>query len=160
MPAERLHFKPASFYDDPQCEVHLNSPVDGIDRTAQRLITVDGKEIAYTKLILALGSRVRKVSVAGSKLDGVHYLRNIEDVDHIRAGISSGRRLVIVGAGYIGLEVAAVCRQLGLDVTVIEMADRVMSRVVSPQVSDFYQAQHTGCGVKLLLSTGLLRAVL
>lgn len=155
MPAERLHFKPASFYADSQCEVHLNSLVESIDRTARRLITADGKEIAYTKLILALGSRVRKFSVAGSKLDSVHYLRTIEDVDRIRAGISSGQRLVIVGAGYIGLEVAAVCLQLGLDVTVIEMADRVMSRVVSPQVSDFYQAQHAAHGVKLLLSTGL-----
>jgi 3-phenylpropionate/trans-cinnamate dioxygenase ferredoxin reductase subunit len=155
MPAERLYFKPASFYADPQCEVHLSSRIDSIDRAAHRLITADGKEIAYTKLILALGSRARRVSVAGCELDGVHYLRNIDDVNHIRAGISGGRRLVIVGAGYIGLEVAAVCHQLGLDVTVIEMADRVMSRVVSPRVSDFYQAQHTGRGVKLLLSTGL-----
>jgi 3-phenylpropionate/trans-cinnamate dioxygenase ferredoxin reductase subunit len=106
-------------------------------------------------MVLALGSRVRKVDVPGCDLPGVHYLRNIADVDAIRADMTHSKRVVIVGAGYIGLEVAAVCRQYGLDVTVVEMADRVMSRVVSPNVSDFYQLEHTNRGVKLLLSTGL-----
>jgi len=95
------------------------------------------------------------VPVAGSDLDGVHYLRTIDDVDRIRAGIESAQSLVIIGAGYIGLEVAAVCRQRGLDVTVIEMADRVLSRVVSPEVSVFFQAKHADHGVKILLSTQL-----
>jgi 3-phenylpropionate/trans-cinnamate dioxygenase ferredoxin reductase subunit len=85
----------------------------------------------------------------------VHYLRSIDDVEAIRDGIASSKRLVIIGAGYIGLEVAAVCRTLGLDVTVVEMEDRVMSRVVSANVSDFFQLEHTNQGVKLMLSTGL-----
>jgi len=155
MPAERLYVKPAAFYEDPQIDLRLNTRVDSIDRSARRLTTANNDEIAYDKLILALGSRVRKVAVEGSELDGIHYLRSIADVDDIRAAVSTGSRVVIVGAGYIGLEVAAVCRQLGLDVTVIEMADRVMSRVVSPQVSNFYQQTHESRGVKLLLSTGL-----
>ncbi len=155
MPAERLAIKPAVFYDDPQIDLRLSTRVDSIDRNTRRLTTTSKDTIAYDKLILALGSRVRKVDVEGSQLDGIHYLRSIADVDDIRAAVSAGARVVIVGAGYVGLEVAAVCRQLGLDVTVIEMADRVMSRVVSPQVSDFYQKTHESRGVKLLLSTGL-----
>jgi 3-phenylpropionate/trans-cinnamate dioxygenase ferredoxin reductase subunit len=153
--AERLHFKPASFYEDPHIKVQLATRVDSIDRAAHRLQTTTGEIIAYDKLVLATGSRVRKVAVPGSDLRGVHYLRSIADVDAIRADIERRKRVVIVGAGYIGLEVAAVCRQLGLDVTVIEMADRVMSRVVSPHVSDFYQLEHTNHGVKLLLGTSL-----
>lgn len=155
LPAERLYFKPASFYDDTNIELHLETRVDSIDRESHSLQTSDGDTIAYDKLILALGSRVRQIPVAGSELEGVHYLRNIADVDSIKKHLAKGKRLVVVGAGYIGLEVAAVCCQLGLDVTVIEMADRVMSRVVSPHVSDFYQLEHTNHGVKLLLSTGL-----
>ena len=85
----------------------------------------------------------------------MHYLRNIADVDGIREKMESGRRMVIIGAGYIGLEVAAVAQQAGLDVTVIEMADRVMSRVVSAEISDFYQIEHTNQGVKFRLSTGV-----
>jgi 3-phenylpropionate/trans-cinnamate dioxygenase ferredoxin reductase subunit len=153
--AERLYLKPAAFYHDAQIKLRLNTQVCNIDRSARRLTTIDDGEVAYDKLILALGSRVRKLQVEGSELKGIHYLRGIADVDAIRAAASTGKRVVIVGAGYIGLEVAAVCRQHGLDVTVIEMADRVMSRVVSPQVSDFYQETHDSHGVKLLLSTGL-----
>ena len=153
--AARLYCKPPSFYEDPQIEVRLDTRIKSIDRAAHKLQTTQGDDIAYSKLVLALGSRVRKVSVPGCDLPGVHYLRNIADVEAIRANAASSRRLVVVGAGYIGLEVAAVCRQLGLDVTVIEMTDRVMSRVVSPNVSDFYQLEHTNHGVKLLLSTGL-----
>ncbi len=155
MPAERLYVKPAAFYDDAQIELRLKTRVASLDHSARQLTTAGNEQIGYDKLILATGSRVRKVAVEGRQLDGIHYLRSIADVDGIRAAASTGARVVIVGAGYIGLEVAAVCRQLGLDVTVIEMADRVMSRVVSPQVSDFYQKTHESRGVKLLLSTGL-----
>jgi len=153
--ADRLYYKPAEFYEDSQIDVRLETRVDSIDRLAHKLRTEGGDEISYDKLVLALGSRVRKVAVPGSDLPGVHYLRNIADVDAIRAHATSGKRLVIIGAGYIGLEVAAVCRQLGLEVTVVEMADRVMSRVVSANVSDFFQLEHTNHGVKLLLSTSL-----
>jgi len=102
-----------------------------------------------------LGSRVRRLSIDGADLDGVHYLRTIADVNSIRAELKNRKHAVIIGAGYIGLEVAAVIRQLGLDVTVVEMADRVMSRVVSAEISDFYQIEHTSHGVKLRLSTGI-----
>jgi len=157
LPAERLHFKPASFYDAPEIDVRLNTRVGRIDRDARRIITEAGDEIDYDSLVLAVGSRVRRVGADGSMLAGIHYVRNIADVEAIRADMAGARNVVVVGAGYIGLEVAAVCRQRGLQVTVIEMADRVMSRVVSPNVSDYYQLEHTDRGVKLLLSTGLAR---
>lgn len=155
MEAERLFVKPASFYDDTNIELRLETQISAIDRDGKCLHSSDGDEIPYGKLVLALGSRARQLPVEGAKLKCIHYLRSIADVEHIREDFQSGRRLVVVGAGYIGLEVAAVAQQAGLDVTVIEMANRVMSRVVSPEISDFYQIEHTNQGVKFRLSTGV-----
>ena len=155
LPAERLYFKPPSFYDDPAIDVRLSTRVTSIDREGHTIATDQGDTVPYDDLVLALGSRVREVPVAGSDLAGIHYLRSIVDVDRIREEIDKAKNVVIVGAGYIGLEVAAVVRTLGHEVTVLEMADRVMSRVVSPEVSDFYQKEHLAQGVKLMLSTGL-----
>lgn len=153
MPAERLYLKPASFYEDPKITLRLDTRVAAID-TAGKTLSIDGgDDLAYDKLILALGSRARRLRVDGADLRHVHYLRTITDVEAIRAELDVGRRLVVVGGGYIGLEVAAVARTLGLDVTVVEMADRVMSRVVSAEISDFYQIEHTNHGVKLKLSS-------
>ncbi|MCH8277580.1 MAG: FAD-dependent oxidoreductase [Proteobacteria bacterium] len=155
MPAERLHFKPASFYDEPNIEIRLRTRITTIDRDNKSVHTEDGERISYDKLVLALGSRARRLQIDGADLAGVHYLRSIADVDDIRSELNHYRRTVIIGAGYIGLEVAAVMQQQGLDVTVVELADRVMSRVVSPEISDFYQIEHTNQGVKLRLSTGV-----
>lgn len=155
MPPERLYFKPTSFYADDQIDARLATRVESINREDNSVYCSDGTTVHYDKLVLATGSRVRRVQVPGSDLDGIHYLRSIADVERIRADLEDARRLVIVGAGYIGLEVAAVARQLGHDVTVVEMAERVMSRVVSPEISTFYEQQHTQHGVRLLLSTGL-----
>ncbi len=153
--AERLYVKPPAFYDDPQIELRLETSITKINRESKTLGTDSGDDIPYDKLVLALGSRVRRLSIEGADLDGVHYLRSIADVGGIRAELQNKKHVVIVGAGYIGLEVAAVTRQLGLDVTVVEMADRVMGRVVSPEISDFYQIEHASHGVKLRLSTGI-----
>ncbi len=153
MPAERLFVKPPSFYDDPAIELRLSSTITAIDRKTKQLQIKDAEPVAFDKLVLALGSRVVKLPVAGADLKGVHYLRSIADVEGIRAELGTRRRLVVIGAGYVGLEVAAVARQLGLDVTVVEMAERVMSRVVSPEISDFYQIEHTNQGVALRLGT-------
>jgi 3-phenylpropionate/trans-cinnamate dioxygenase ferredoxin reductase subunit len=152
MPAERLFLKPASFYEDPQIELRLSTQITAIDRTARSLAIEGGDAIAFDKLVLALGSRARPLAVEGADLKNVHYLRGIDDVEAIREQFDAAKRLVIVGGGYIGLEVAAVARGLGMDVTVVEMADRVMSRVVSPEISDYYQIEHTNQGVKFRLS--------
>ena len=153
--AERLYVKPPAFYEEAGVEFELETRIEEIDRTARCLRTDKGAEIAYDQLVLALGSRARRLPVDGVTLERVHYLRTIADVDAIRADFDKGGRLVIIGAGYIGLEVAAVARQAGLDVTVVEMADRVMSRAVSAEVSDYYQIEHTNHGVKLRLSTSV-----
>jgi len=153
--AERLYVKPESFYDDPSIRMQLDTQVVAIDRDTKCLQILDGDDIGYDKLVIATGSRPRRLPVEGANLKGVHYLRTIADVEGIRGDMETGKKLVIIGAGYIGLEVAAVARLAGLHVTVIEMADRVMSRVVSPETSDFYQIEHTSQGVKLRLSTGV-----
>lgn len=153
MAAERLFVKPPSFYDDPSIELRLNSTITAIDRKTRQLQLKDAEPVTFDKLVLALGSRAIKLPVVGADLKGVHYLRSIADVENIRADLETRRRLVVVGAGYIGLEVAAVARQRGLDVTVVEMAERVMSRVVSPEISDFYQIEHANQGVTLRLDT-------
>ena len=155
LPAERLYLKPESFYDDPAINLQLDSQIVAIDRDAKCLQIENGSDIAYDKLVIATGSRVRRLAIEGTDLKGVHYLRSIADVDAIRDDMDAGKKIVIIGAGYIGLEVAAVARLAGLDVTVIEMADRVMSRVVSPETSDFYQIEHTNQGVRFRLSTGV-----
>ena len=152
---ERLLVRPASFYDEARIDLRLETHIDALDRNSKQLTTTDGDSIAYDKLVLALGSRVRRLRVDGANLTGVHYLRSIADVTAIRSDFGKGTQVVVIGAGYIGLEVAAVARQAGLDVTVIEMSDRVMSRVVSPEISDFYQIEHTNQGVKLRLATGV-----
>ncbi len=153
LPPERLYVKPASFYDDPGIELRLQTTVTAIDRKKKTLEIDDGDDIPYDKLVLALGASVRQLPVEGMDLKGVHYLRNIADVEGIRDEMDIARRLVVIGGGYIGLEVAAVARTQRLDVTVVEMVDRVMSRAVSPEISDFYQIEHANHGVKLRLST-------
>jgi 3-phenylpropionate/trans-cinnamate dioxygenase ferredoxin reductase subunit len=148
---KRLYVKPESFYQDRHVDLRLGTTVTGIDRKARSVHFGDGDELPYDRLVLATGSRVRRLDVDGMDLGGVHYLRGLADVQSIREELKPGKRVVIVGAGYIGLEVAAVMNELGLEVTVVEMADRVMSRVVSAEISDFYQIEHTGRGVKLRL---------
>ena len=150
---ERLYVKPKSFYQDRQVDLRLQTRVTSIDREARSLQTDDSHDLSYDKLVLALGARIRKLDIEGIDLDGVHYLRSLADVQAIKEDLKPGRRLVVIGAGYIGLEVAAVSQGLGVDVTVVEQADRVMSRVVSAEISDFYQIEHTRRGIKLRLGT-------
>jgi len=155
LPAERLYVKPQEFYATPGIDVRLETRIAAVDREQQYVTTAAGDRIAYDTLVIATGSRVRHVRVPGSNKDGLHYLRGIDDVNRIRHDLDSARNVVIVGAGYIGLEVAAVTRQLGYDVSVVEMADRVMNRVVSPAVSEFFATEHAAHGVHIMLSTAL-----
>jgi 3-phenylpropionate/trans-cinnamate dioxygenase ferredoxin reductase subunit len=148
--AERLPIRPASFYETIRCELLLGNPAVAIDVTTRELRLTDGSRLAYDKLVLAVGGHARPLPVPGADLAGVHVLRTMADVNAIRGQIPAGTRVVIVGAGYIGLECAATFRKLGLDVTVIEMMERVMSRVVAPEMSRFYSAEHAAHGVTIL----------
>ena len=150
MERERLYLRSSQFYEQSRTEVRLGLRVTAIDRTDRRLRLSDGDELQYDKLLLCLGSRNRLLEVPGSDLGGIHYLRTIADVDAIRTSLVGARSLVVVGAGYIGLEAAASARHLGLDVTVLEMADRPMNRVVAPEMSSFYLRRHEREGVRVL----------
>jgi 3-phenylpropionate/trans-cinnamate dioxygenase ferredoxin reductase component len=155
MERDRLFLKPDAFYRDAQCETILGVAVTRIDRAERKVHLADGRTFAYDKLLLATGSRVRKIKVPGADLAAIHYLRGIADVDALREVFEQGKKLAIVGGGYIGLEVAAVAAKRGIDVTVFEAMDRLMARAVSTPVSDFYEQVHRAAGVKLLLNTGV-----
>lgn len=152
---ERLLIRQPSFYEEHGVVMRLGRRAVRIDRAARQVQLDDGATLAYDTLLLATGSRARRLAVPGADLPGVHMLRSLADVDAIRAAAQPGRQAVIVGGGYIGLEAAATLRELGLEVTVIELADRVMNRVVCEQVSRFYEAEHARHGVQILLRSGL-----
>ena len=152
---ERLFLKPDAFYAQAGCELLLNARAEAIDRAAHTVRLADGRVLAYDKLMLATGTRVRKLTCPGADLPGVFYLRDIADVDAIQPVFTAGAKLAVVGGGYIGLEVAAVGAKRGLDVTVFEAMDRLMARAVSPQLSAFYASEHEKAGVKLKLNTGV-----
>jgi 3-phenylpropionate/trans-cinnamate dioxygenase ferredoxin reductase component len=146
---ERLLIRPAHFYAEHAVEVHLGRRVREIARREQHVRLDDGAVLPYDALLLATGSRPRELSLPGAQLAGVHYLRTIADADLIRTDCAAHRRVLIIGGGYIGLEVAATARELGADVTVLEMAERVMNRVTCPEVSAFYTAEHERHGVRI-----------
>jgi 3-phenylpropionate/trans-cinnamate dioxygenase ferredoxin reductase subunit len=149
LPMERLLVKPSSFYEHARAELKLGVRVETLDLHRRELRLSDGDSLRYDRLLLATGSAPRKVTVVGSELGGVHYVRTNAEVDRIREELGGTKRIVVVGAGYIGLEVAATCRQLGHEVDVLEMADRAMNRVVAPEVSAFFVAEHERAGVRI-----------
>ncbi len=152
---ERLFLKSDAFYREAGCELVLNTRVTAIHRAGKTVELADGRKLAYDKLLLATGTRVRKLNCPGAQLPGVHYLRDIADVDRLQSVFQAGKRLAIVGGGYIGLEVAAVGAKRGLDVVVFEALDRLMARSVSVPMSDFFAAEHEKAGVRLYLHTGV-----
>lgn len=152
---DRLLFKPAEFYDQQKCTLHLNTRATRIDRKTKTVARSNGDAIAYDKLLIATGSRVRIVPVEGADLDGVHVLRGIDDVNALRGSFKPGAHLAVIGGGYIGLEVAAVARKMGLEVTVVEMGDRCLGRVTSPEISHFFENYHRNHGVTIRTGDGL-----
>jgi 3-phenylpropionate/trans-cinnamate dioxygenase ferredoxin reductase subunit len=159
MERDRLLIRHAAHYEQLGAELRLGFAVTRIDRAAHRLEIADGSQLDYLRLLIATGSRPRLLPVPGAELAGVHYLRTAADVDSLRAEFVPGRHGVVIGGGYIGLEVAGTCREVGLDVTVVEAAERVMSRVVAPEVSAFYEAEHRGHGVKILCDARVAQLV-
>jgi len=146
---ERVHLRPDKFYADKGIAIKPGVRVEGIDRAARRVATSEGQNLAYDSLLLATGSLVRRLHLPGSELEGVHYLRTIADADAIKADMAPGKTAVVVGGGYIGLEVAAVCVAAGMKLLVLEMEQRVLQRVTTPAMSAFYQGLHEGRGVQI-----------
>jgi len=150
---ERLYMRPAAFYAEKSIALLQGATVTRLDRAARNLHLADGKKLPYGKLVLATGGRVRKMHCPGADLAGLHYLRNIDDVRGFRERMTPGVKLVIVGGGYIGLEVAAVARKLGCAVTVLEMMQLVLARVAAPEMSRFYSDVHRAAGVDIRTAT-------
>ena len=158
--AAKLYLRPVEWYRDAGIELILGTAVTGIDRAAKTIALSDGRTLEYDQLALTTGSRVRTLPMPGVDLPGVFYLRTIQDVDRIREHLVARRRLAIIGGGYIGLEATAVAVKLGLVVTVLEMDTRVMSRVVAPIMSEFFEDVHRTAGVDVRTSvrvTGIAR---
>jgi 3-phenylpropionate/trans-cinnamate dioxygenase ferredoxin reductase subunit len=151
----RLFLKADSYYPEVRCELVVNTSVSAIHRAERVVELSNGRKLDYDKLLLATGARVRRLRCPGANLPGVHYLKTIADVDGLQQVFQAGKRIAIVGGGYIGLEVAAVGAKRGLDVTVFEAMDRLMARAVSPALSDFYAREHEKAGVTLKLNTGV-----
>ncbi|MFT4629856.1 MAG: 3-phenylpropionate/trans-cinnamate dioxygenase ferredoxin reductase subunit [Dinoroseobacter sp.] len=133
----------------------LGRTVVSIDRQGKTVKLDGGELIAYDKLVLATGTRARKLPVEGADLPQIKYLRTKEDVDDIKLAIKPNSKLLIVGAGYIGLEVAASAVKQGVEVVVLEAMDRVLQRVTSPTVSEFFQRVHIQEGVDIRLNASL-----
>ena len=155
MALERLYLRPESFYADNDITLRLGARVDAIDRNAREVVIGD-ERLKYDQLALTTGSTPRRLPAAiGGALDGVHVVRTLEDVDRIEPEFSKGRRVLIVGGGYIGLEAAAVASKKGVAVTVVEMADRILQRVAAPETSDYFRNLHTSHGVNIIEGVGL-----
>ena len=155
MEEDRLYIRPKSFYENNDIILKLGDRVAKIDREGKGVVLASGYSGRYDKLIIATGSRARSLPVEGADLGGVQVLRTMDDVDELKPRVSAGSGMVIVGAGYIGLEAAAVGRQLGLNVTVLEAADRVLARVTSPVISEFYTKEHRAQGADVRLNASM-----
>ncbi len=157
MEKERLFLRPESFYADNDITMKLGASVTGIDPVA-KTVSLGDEVITYDQLALTTGSDPRRLpAVIGGDLDGVFVVRGLSDVDAMAPHVRTGKRVLIVGGGYIGLEAAAVCAKRGLSVTLVEMADRILQRVAAPETSDYFRALHKGHGVDIREGTGLER---
>ncbi len=153
--AEGLWLRPPAFFTTNNIDHIPNTRVVAIDRGAKRLTLANGDTLPYGKLVLATGTNARLLTLEGADKKGVVTLRSIADVNVIRDILHKSSNVAIIGAGYIGLEVAAVAKSLGKSVTVIEAQDRPMKRVVSQAVSDYFSGLHKARGIELRLNTGI-----
>jgi 3-phenylpropionate/trans-cinnamate dioxygenase ferredoxin reductase subunit len=152
---QQLPIKNRALYHKLNCELKLGMSVIHIDRNCKRLTTKNGEYINYDHLIIATGTSARKLSVPGADLECVHYLRTLADAKRIKQYIAPKTKLLIVGAGYIGLEIAASATKIDANVVVLETQERVLSRVTNPYMSEFYQTLHASNGVDIKLNTEL-----
>ena len=150
MDLEGLTLRPQSFYDEQQIALKLGSPVSSIDPQA-RTITLGEVPLSYDHLVLATGGRATSLpKEKGGTLKGIYPIRGIDDINKLEPQIVAGRKVLIVGGGYIGLEAAAVCSKRGLDVTLVVLSDRILRRVAAPETSDYFRALHEAHGVRII----------
>jgi 3-phenylpropionate/trans-cinnamate dioxygenase ferredoxin reductase subunit len=160
LPFNRLMFRSAQWYVDNSIETRLSTRAERIDRARRQVVLDDGSVLDYGTLALTTGSTPRRLPVViGGELEGVYVARDKRDADRLAAEMWTGRRLLVIGGGYIGLESAAVARQLGLEVTVIETADRILQRVAAPETSALIRLLHERHDVVIREKTGLTRLI-
>ncbi len=152
---ESLYLKSAETYARQQIDCRFGIGVERIERKTRSLRLYDGTLVPYEHLVLATGGRARRLSLPGANHPNVHYIRNIEDILRLKEQVLPGKRLLIVGGGYVGLEAASIGIKKGLEVTLIESLDRVLARVTAPELSAFYEKAHRARGVKILTGTGV-----
>jgi 3-phenylpropionate/trans-cinnamate dioxygenase ferredoxin reductase subunit len=152
---EKVRLRPEAFYEKQRIELRPGSRVERIDRGARRLELASGSRLRYEHLVLALGARPRPLPVPGGDFEGVHLLRTLADAEALRAALEDAEHVVVIGGGFIGLEFAAAARSRGAGVTVLEMLDRPMARVVSPEISRYFTGRHEDAGADVLLETGV-----
>jgi 3-phenylpropionate/trans-cinnamate dioxygenase ferredoxin reductase component len=148
--ADSLMFRPDKFFRDQNIELIADRAVS-IDRGARRLLLASGSSLDYGHLVLATGARNRLLDIPNANLEDVRYLRTLDESEVLRLRIASARHVVVIGAGFIGLEFAATARAKGLEVDVIELGARVMARAVTAEISDFFQSRHTAAGIRIHL---------
>ena len=146
---ERLFIKQRKFFDELDVEFNLSCRVEKISTNKKQIQTKEGQH-NYERLVIATGTRPRRISIDLQESKNIYYLRNIEDAEKIKHSIKKNQSIVIIGGGYIGLEVAATAIKFGCEVTVIEQQDRVMKRVVSKEVSNFFEDYHLSQGVRFI----------
>jgi 3-phenylpropionate/trans-cinnamate dioxygenase ferredoxin reductase subunit len=158
-PREEVFVHPAGWYAEHDVDLRLGTRVSSLDRTNRQVVLGDGEVLGYDRLLLATGSEPRRLEVPGAELDGVIYLRTLEDSDRIRAALTTASHVVIIGAGWIGLETAAAVRAAGLDVTVLEAAELPLLRVLGPEVARVFAGLHHEHGVDLRFGVQITRLV-
>lgn len=152
---ERILLRPEQFWQDKKIDLKLGQRVIQIDAQSHRILTQQNYEYHYDKLIWATGGKPRRLSCEGAALEGIHYIRNREDVDRINQELDRVQKCVIIGGGYIGLEAASALRKINRDVTLVEGQSRVLARVAGSIISDFYQQYHQEKGVEFYLGQGV-----
>jgi 3-phenylpropionate/trans-cinnamate dioxygenase ferredoxin reductase subunit len=147
---DSLMFRPDKFYRDHNIEL-IGDRAVAIDRAGRKLLLASGTSHEYAHLVLATGARNRLIDIPNASLEAVRYLRTLDESEALRRRLVSGQRVVVIGAGFIGLEFAATARAKGLEVDVLELAPRVMARAVTAEISDFFQARHRAAGIRVHL---------
>ncbi|MBX7193400.1 MAG: FAD-dependent oxidoreductase [Sandaracinaceae bacterium] len=155
MPEEKLFFRPLEYYDEHRIELHLGVRAERLDGTSREVELSSGTKIGFDKLLVATGADVRRLTCEGATLPGIHYLRSLEDARGIRAELAPGKRLVVIGAGVIGMEVAASCREEGCEVTVLEMLEVPLLRAFGRDVGALYGQFHRERGVDVRCGVGV-----